>query len=78
MSHSSMLHLLSITDRNAHLLMIYSVTDKGLYYARETLGDETDTWEESGRFRIEVVRANHVFTLPSSQRELNELIAGRC
>lgn len=60
----------SITDRNARLLLIYSVTDKGLDYARETLGDETDTWEESGRFRIEVIRANHIFSLPSSQREL--------
>jgi pimeloyl-ACP methyl ester carboxylesterase len=63
----------SITERNAHLLLIYSITDPGLDYARETLGDETDSWEHSGRFQVEVVRANHIFTLPSSQRELIEL-----
>jgi alpha-beta hydrolase superfamily lysophospholipase len=61
----------SITDRNAHLLLIYSVTDRGLDFVRETLGNEMNTaWEESGRFRIEVIRANHTFSLPSSQREL--------
>ena len=63
----------SITERNAHLLLIYSITDPGLDYARETLGDEMDSWEDSGRFRAEVIRANHIFTLPSSQRELIEL-----
>ncbi len=65
----------SITDRNSHLLLIYSVTDWGLDFVRETLGDEMNTaWEESGRFRIEVIRANHTFSLPSSQRELIGLI----
>ena len=65
----------SITERNAHLLLIYSVTDWGLDFVRETLGDEMNTaWEESGRFRIEVIRANHTFSLPSSQRELIELM----
>jgi pimeloyl-ACP methyl ester carboxylesterase len=63
----------SITERNAHLLLIYSITDPGLDYARETLGDEMDSWEDSGRFRAEVIRANHIFTLPSSQRELIDL-----
>lgn len=67
----------SITGRDAHLLLIYSITDPGLDYARETLGDEMDTaWEESGRFRIEIVRANHIFSMPSSQRELIELVSG--
>lgn len=65
----------SISERNAHLLLIYSVTDWGLDFVRETLGDEMNTaWEESGRFRIEVIRANHTFSLPSSQRELIELM----
>lgn len=65
----------AITERNAHLLLVYSVTDPGLDFVRETLGNEMDTgWEQSGRFRIEVVRANHVFTVPSSQRELIQLI----
>lgn len=64
----------AITARDAHLLLIYSVTDPGLDYVREVLGDEQNGWEESGRFRVEVVRANHIFTLPRSQRELIELI----
>lgn len=64
----------SITARDAHLLLIYSVTDPGLDYVRETLGEDPDGWEDSGRFRIEVVRANHVFTLPKSQRDLIGLV----
>lgn len=64
-----------ITDRNGHLLLVYSVTDKGLDFVRETLGDEMNTsWEGSGRLRIEVIKANHTFSLPSSQRELIELM----
>lgn len=66
----------SITERDAHLLLIYSITDPGLDYIRETLGEETGSWEQSGRFGIEVVRANHVFTLPSSQRQLIDMMLG--
>lgn len=44
-------------------------------YIRETLGSDMNAWNESGRFRIELIKANHTFTLLESQRHLIELIA---
>jgi hypothetical protein len=64
----------SITDRGADLLLIYASRDWGLEYIRETLGRDTSDWHDSGRFRIEVIKADHTFTLHSSQRELIDLI----
>ncbi len=64
----------SITDRNANLLFIYSERDRGLNYLKETLGGEMNTLDGSGRFRIEMIKANHTFTMLSNQRELIDLI----
>jgi pimeloyl-ACP methyl ester carboxylesterase len=65
----------SITDRNARLLLIYSARDPGLDYLREILGGDLNTWNESGRFQVESIKANHTFTLLKSQRQLIELVA---
>jgi hypothetical protein len=64
----------SITDRGADLLLIYSSRDIGLDYIRETLGRDTNNWHDSGRFRLEVIKADHTFTALGSQRELIDLI----